>query len=169
MPAQLPEPTRPAGDRREVLLDYLDYFRSVVGVKVTGLSDAQLRSSIVASGWSPIELVKHLVHVERRWFLWGFAGADVADPWADDRDGRWFVSAAESLDGLLEALAAGGERTRAIVMDHELTDVGAPGERWDGADPATLERVMLHVIQEFARHVGHLDVVRELIDGTTGE
>lgn len=169
MTVEFPEPNRPASDRREVLLDYLDYFRSVVKTRVSGLSDEQLRSSILPSGWSPIELVNHLVNVERRWLVWGFAGLDVDDPWADNRDGRWLVAADESLDGLLGALTAGGERTRAIVMEHELTDVGAPGERWDGADPATLERVLLHVIQELARHVGHLDVVRELIDGTTGE
>lgn len=164
-----PEPTRPAADRREVLLDYLDYFRSVVMTKVGGLSDEQLRSSALPSGWSLLELVNHLVNVERRWLLWGFAGLDVGDPWADTRDGRWVVARNESLDGLLGALTAGGARTRAIVMAHELTDVGVPGERWDGADPPPLERVLLHLVQELARHAGHLDVVRELVDGTTGE
>ncbi|MGI8993340.1 MAG: DUF664 domain-containing protein [Nocardioidaceae bacterium] len=47
--------------------------------------------------------------------------------------------------------------------------MGRPGERWDGAEPATLERVLFHLLQEYARHVGHLDIVRELIDGATGE
>jgi hypothetical protein len=47
--------------------------------------------------------------------------------------------------------------------------VGEPGPRWDGAPPATLERVLLHLVQEYARHAGHLDVVRELIDGRVGE
>lgn len=169
MTVEFPTPTRPADDRREVLLGYLDYFRSVLRAKVSGLSDEQLRSSIVPSGWSPIELVNHLVNVERRWLVWGFLGLDVEDPWADNRDGRWFVAPQESLDGLLLALSTGGDRTRGIVLDHELTDVGAPGERWDGAEPATLERVLLHVVQEFARHAGHVDVVRELLDGTTGE
>ena len=54
-------------------------------------------------------------------------------------------------------------------MEHALTDSGAPGERWAGADPATLERVLLHVTQEFARHVGQLDIVCELHGGATGE
>jgi len=52
---------------------------------------------------------------------------------------------------------------------HDLAEVGAPGERWEGAPPATLERVLLRLVQEYARHAGHLDVVRELIDGRTGE
>jgi hypothetical protein len=56
-----------------------------------------------------------------------------------------------------------------VVERHALTDVGQPGERWDGAPPATLERVLLHLLQEYARHAGHLDVLRELVDGTTGE
>jgi hypothetical protein len=47
--------------------------------------------------------------------------------------------------------------------------VGQPGDRWDGADPATLERILFHLVQEYARHVGHLDIVRELIDGEVGE
>lgn len=169
MTVPFPEPTSPYGDRRVVLLDYLDHFRSVVRAKAAGLSDDQLRTSLVGSGWTPLELIKHLVNVERRWLVWGFAGLEVDDPWSDRRDGRWFVAPQESLEGLLGALTAGGERTRAIVMQHALTDVGAPGERWAGADPASLERVLLHVIQEFARHVGHLDIVCELHGGPTGE
>jgi hypothetical protein len=55
------------------------------------------------------------------------------------------------------------------VEAHELCAVGRPGERWRGAPPATLERVLFHLVQEYARHAGHLDVVRELIDGRTGE
>ena len=56
-----------------------------------------------------------------------------------------------------------------VVQSHELSDVGRPGERWEGAQPPTLERVLFHLLQEYARHVGHLDVVRELADGEVGE
>ena len=82
---------------------------------------------------------------------------------------RWYVGPEESLPDLLRALDAQAAVTRAVVEAHDLADVGQPGERWDGADPATLERVLLHLVQEYARHVGHLDVVRELIDGSVGE
>jgi uncharacterized damage-inducible protein DinB len=164
-----PSPTRAYDDRRQALLGYLDYFRSVIADKLAGMDDAWLRASTLPSGWSPLELLKHLVHMERRWLVWGFVGEYVDDPWGDQRDGRWHVDHDETLDGLLSALHAGGVKTRAIVEAHELDAVGAPGERWDGEPPATLERVLLHVIQEYARHSGHLDIVRELADGRVGE
>lgn len=106
-----------------------------------------------------------------RWLEWGFEGQDVADPWGDHdhETHRWHVGPDESLDGLVEGLAAQAERTRAVVGRHRLDEVGQPGDRWDGAGPASLERVLFHLLQEYARHVGHLDVHRELIDGTAGE
>ncbi|MEO8697701.1 MAG: DinB family protein [Acidimicrobiales bacterium] len=166
---EFPEPTHPYADRREVLLEYLDFYRGVLRAKVIGLDDDALRTSRLPSGWAPIELIKHLVHVERRWLVWGFEGEDVGDPWADERDDRWFVAAHEQLEDLLDELDAGGRRTREIVHSHELSDIGAPGDRWRGEPPASLERVLLHLMQEYARHAGQLDVVRELIDETTGE
>jgi len=164
-----PEPTTPAADRREVLLGYLDYFRSVVAVKAGDLDEARVRASSLPSGWSPLELVNHLVHVERRWLDWGFEAQAIDDPWADQRDGRWHVPDGVSRDDLLVALAERGARTRRIVLDHGIDEAGRPSERWAGQPPATLERVLLHLVQEYARHVGHLDVVRELLDGATGE
>lgn len=152
-----------------MLLDYLDFYRATIREKVSGLSDAELRTSRLPSGWSPIELVKHLLNVERRWLVWGFEGVTVDDPWADTRGDRWFVGPDESVEALLDEWDAGGRHTRQVVLRHELDDLGAASERWDGADPASLERVLLHLVQEYARHAGHLDVVRELIDGTTGE
>jgi hypothetical protein len=67
------------------------------------------------------------------------------------------------------ALDVQASRTRAIVEAHDLSDVGKPGERWRSNPPATLERVLFHLVQEYARHAGHLDIVRELLDGATGE
>jgi uncharacterized damage-inducible protein DinB len=164
-----PEPTSPAASRSEVLVRYLDYFRDTVLAKVRGLSEEELRSSRLPSGWSPLELLHHLAHVERRWLVWGFEGQDVDDPWGDWRDVRWHVPAGRTAAQVAEALREQGERTREVVARHDLNEVGAPGERWDGAPPATLERVLLHVVQEYARHAGHLDVVRELVDGSVGE
>ncbi|MFY9926511.1 MAG: DinB family protein [Streptosporangiaceae bacterium] len=164
-----PSPTVPAGSRAEVFLRYLDFFRSRVAAKVAALPDAELRRSRLPSGWTPLELVKHLRHVERRWLEWGFEGRDLADPWADTRDGRWAVAPDETAASLLAGLHEQAGRTRAIVQAHDLAEVGQPGERWDGADPASLERVLFHLLQEYARHVGHLDVVAELATSTTGE
>jgi hypothetical protein len=85
------------------------------------------------------------------------------------KDGRWYVGAGETLDGLVADLDAQAARTRAIVAAHDLADTGQPGDRWDGADPATLERILLHLVQEYARHVGQLDIVTELAGGPVGE
>ena len=137
--------------------------------KVQGLSDAQLRVSLLPSGWTVIELVKHLTHVEQRWLVWGFEGQPVARPWGDSQDGRWYVSDTEDGADLVHALQAQGALTSSVVRAHELSDGGRPGERWEGAVPPTLERVLFHLVQEYARHAGHLDVVRELIDGKVGE
>ena len=169
MSLPFPEPTQPRASRADVLLGYLDYFRQVLVEKLDDLGDDDLRTSRLPSGWSPLELLKHLTHVERRWLVWGFEGQDVGDPWADQVDGRWHVRSDEDLDALVLSLRGQAAVTRDVVERHDLSDVGQPGERWDGAPPATLERVLLHLLQEYARHVGQLDVVRELIDGTVGE
>lgn len=164
-----PSPTAPTASRAGVHLRYLEYFRAVLVAKLDGLPDAELRSSRLPSGWTPLELLKHVARVEARWLEWGFEGRDVGDPWADRRNGRWYVSPEESLADLVGALEDQAARSRAVVEAHALDDVGQPGERWDGAPPATLERVLLHLLQEYARHAGHLDVVRELVDGRVGE
>lgn len=159
----------PASSRSEVLLRYLDFFRETVIAKTQGLPEAELRGSRLPSGWTPLELLHHLAHVERRWLVWGFEGDDVAEPWGDAKDGRWHVPDELTAQDVVAALRAQGERTREVVGRHRLEEVGAPGERWDGEPPASLERVLLHLLQEYARHAGHLDVVRELVDGSVGE
>lgn len=169
MSLPFPEPTAPASTSAEVLVRYLDYFRQQVGSKVAALSAEEQRTSRLPSGWTPLQLVKHLTHVEQRWLEWGFEGAEVADPWADNRDGRWFVHDTETPTGLLAALREQARRSNDIVRAHALTDVGQPGPRWAGEPPPTLERVLLHLLQEYARHLGHLDIVAELAGGPTGE
>jgi uncharacterized damage-inducible protein DinB len=169
MAVPFPEPTAAAADRTDVLVRYLDYFRDVVLAKVEGLTDEQLRGSVLPSGWSPLELVKHLTYVEMRWLEWGFEGAPVADPWGDHDGERWSLRPDDSTEQLLTRLRDRGRTTAAIARRHDLDEAGAPGDRWDGGDPATLERCLLHLIQEYARHAGHLDIVRELLDGRTGE
>ncbi len=169
MSLPFPSPTEPVVSRTEVFLGYLDYFRSVLVSKLDGLPDGELRASRLPSGWTPIELLKHLTYVELRWLEWGFEGRNVVEPWGDNRDDRWYVAPGETLDELLTALHAQAARSRAVVEAHDLSEVGQPGDRWDGDDPATLERILFHLLQEYARHVGHLDIVRELADGTVGE
>jgi uncharacterized damage-inducible protein DinB len=169
MSVPFPEPTAPVPTRAGVFLGYLDYFRSQLVTKLEGLPEEELRRSRLPSGWAPIELLKHLTYVERRWLEWGFEGRDVGNPWADSRDGRWYVGAGETLPSLVATLRDQAGRSRAVVESHDLADTGQPGERWEGAEPPPLERVLFHLLQEYARHVGHLDIVSELGGGPTGE
>jgi uncharacterized damage-inducible protein DinB len=164
-----PEPTRPVASRAEVFLGYLDFFRSMVLDKVSGLPESELRRSTLPSGWTPVELLKHLTFVEMRWLEWGFEGREVAEPWGDNHNGRWHVPAEETLAQLASALVAQGDRSRDVIGSHDLSEIGRPGPRWDGADPPTLERILFHLLQEYARHLGHLDIVVELADGSVGE
>jgi len=164
-----PSPTVPAGSRTDVFLRYLDFFRSRVTAKVGAMPDAELRSSRLPSGWTPLELVKHLRYVELRWLEWGFEGREFADPWGDRYGDRWAVGSRETLPSLVADLLDQAGRTRAIVESHDLDEVGKPGDRWDGNDPATLERILFHLLQEYARHLGHLDIVVELATARSGE
>ncbi|MEV0901769.1 DUF664 domain-containing protein [Actinoplanes sp. NPDC049802] len=168
-PIVFPAPTTPVSGRPEVFVRYLDYFRESLLAKASALSEGELRSSRLPSGWTPLELVKHLRFVELRWIEWGFQGRDVGDPWGDRRDDRWHVDPSETLAGLASALRAQGEHTAAVITGSDLAAVGRPGPRWDGADPASLERVLFHLLQEYARHLGHLDIVTELAGGPSGE
>ncbi len=164
-----PEPTAPARSRAEVFGRYLDYFRSELASKLEALPAAELRRSRLPSGWTPLELAKHLRYVELRWLEWGFEGRDVGDPWGDRDGGRWAVGPDETLETLLADLRTQAGRSRAIIESHDLAEAGQPGPRWDGADPATLERVLFHLLQEYARHLGHLDIVVEMVTGQTSE
>lgn len=129
------EPTAVLGSRAEVLVGYLDFFRERAVEKLGELSLADGTRSRLPSGWSPLELLHHLRHVERRWLEWGFLGAVVDDPWADERDGRWAVPDGTEPHDVVAARQAQGERTRAVVAKHGLEEVGRPGPRWGGAPP----------------------------------
>jgi uncharacterized damage-inducible protein DinB len=169
MTMPFPSPMIPAAGRGEVFARYLDFFRETVVSKVLELPEDELRRSRLASGWTPLELVKHLRFVELRWIEWGFQGQPIAEPWGDGRDDRWYVGPDETRDELLAALRAQGAHTAAVIAGNELTATGAPGPRWDGAEPPPLERVLFHLVQEYARHLGHLDIVAELAGGPVGE
>jgi hypothetical protein len=167
------KPARDLADPKEVLLGFLDNYRSVVVAKLDGLSDTELRTSRLPSGWTPLALLNHLVHMERRWLRWGFLAEPVPEPFGDSDDGdRWLVGPDVTLADLAAELEEGGRRTREIAGAARLEDVAQPGGRFPVDDPRprpTLVWILTHVLQEYARHAGHLDIVRELVDGATGE
>jgi uncharacterized damage-inducible protein DinB len=164
------EPPRSLEDPREILLQQLSYYRASLLAKLDGLSEDQLIASILPSGWSPLGLLKHLVFVERRWMQWGFDAEQVPDPWGDhdpDSEG-WLVTPEDTVADLTARLAAIAAGTEAVASQAELTQRARLGGRFS-SDPPTLGWILAHLLQEYARHVGHLDVVRELIDGNVGE
>jgi uncharacterized damage-inducible protein DinB len=176
MTPPLSEPPKHLGDQTQLFLEYLDYYREVVARKLDGLSEDELRTSRLPSGWTPLELLKHLVYMERRWLRWGFTAEPVDAPWGDnagdDPEAGWQVGPDETLGLLVASLHAGGRRTREIVTAASgLDQPAALGGRFaDGSsEPPTLVWILFHVLQEYARHAGHLDIVRELADGETGE
>lgn len=169
-----PDKHGPAGAARWAA--YLDWVRQDIAEAVLALPEEERRTTRLPSGWTPIELLSHVLHMEQRWFVWGFLGEPVDDPWGDwdvdepwdaEVEGRWVVADDVRAEDLAARLAAIGERTRAILRDVPLETVAAPGGRF-AADPPTLEWICFHVLAEYARHAGQLDVAVEIRGLATG-
>jgi hypothetical protein len=165
MPTErVPPPER--GSEREILAGTLAYLRAAIVRKAEGLTDEQARRAPVPpSTMTPAGIVKHLTGTERFWFSIDFAGLDLEHPWPDDdRHGAWAPASGDTLAGLIEAYRAECARSEAAVARYELDEAA----RADGMD-FLLRYAYTHMIQETARHAGHLDLLREVIDGTRGQ
>jgi uncharacterized damage-inducible protein DinB len=156
---------------------YLDWVREEIVDAVLALPPAERVTSRLASGWTPVELLSHVLHMEQRWFVWGFLGEQVDDPWGDwtveepwddDAAGRWYVAPETTAEKLVSRLRAIGERTRSVLRDFPLDARASPGGRF-ADDPPSLDWICFHVLAEYARHAGHLDIAVELAGGPTGE
>jgi uncharacterized damage-inducible protein DinB len=153
------------GDERRLLTETLDRHRAALLRKVDGLDDEQLRSSPVGSGTSLLGLVSHLTAVEAWWFRVVLDGQDVDLPWSDDDpDADWRVAPEVPASEVIAAYRAEVARCRAVLSRHELDAIRLRGTRRYSA-----RWIVLHMIEEVARHNGHADIIRELIDGTVGE
>ena len=169
-----PDKHAPGGARR--WMDYLDWIRAEIAEAVLALDGEARRRTLVPSGWTPIELLSHVLHMEQRWFVWGFLGERVDEPWGDwtveepwtagpsgdaASDARWQVPDHVTAEELSTRLEAVGARTREVLTRHPLDAVSSPGGRF-ADDPPSLEWICFHVLTEYARHAGHLDIVVEL-------
>ncbi len=172
-PGEPPKDGRPGAAR---WADYLDWVRAEIVDGVLSLPAAERRTPRAPSGWTPIELLSHVLHMEQRWFVWGFLGEKVAEPWgdwtqdepwlADDSDAsrpeaRWQVPGHVTAEQLAERLDALGARTRELLLTRSPDALAATGGRF-ADDPPSLEWICFHVLAEYARHAGHLDLVVEL-------
>ncbi|WP_116452483.1 DinB family protein [Blastococcus litoris] len=155
------------GGERETLRGYLDWHRATLAVKCAGLSDDDLRrTSMPPSTLSLLGLVRHMAEVERSWFRRVVDGQDVPLVWSADRDFQVAYDAAHA--DVAEAFAAWeGEIGHARRIEGAAPSLDVTGTDRDGT-AYSLRLVLLHVIQEYARHNGHADLLREGIDGVTG-
>ncbi|MFC4590713.1 DinB family protein [Sphaerisporangium corydalis] len=169
-PAVLDGPGVRVSDPRELVVGYLDWYRETLLRKIDGLSDAQLRTPVEPLGWSPLGMVKHLGWVERRWMRWGFAAEDLVACLPGGDKVEWGIPAEEPADRVIAAYLDEVGRSRSLAARADLAERARIGGRFRTPDQTpSLGRILFHLLQEYARHVGQLDVARELIDGTTGE
>ncbi|QMW65036.1 DUF664 domain-containing protein [Mumia sp. ZJ1417] len=163
----LGEPPQALRDPLRLLEGQLDHLRDAVLLTLDAMSDDERRRTRVPSGWAPIGLLTHLTHVERRWLEWGFLAEQVADPWGDATpEGGWSVADDTSYEELRRRFVARTARSREITSDASLEDVAQLGGRFS-EDPPNLAWILLHLVQEYARHAGHLDIVAELAGAGT--
>lgn len=158
---------RPAQDaaERDTLTGVLDFLRATVVNKVAGLTDTDaFKKAAPPSTLTAAGVVKHLTGVERFWFSIDFAGADVPWPWPDeDPHGGFEIAPGATLARIVADYVAECERSRQVVAGHGLDD-RAMGEGMT----FNLRHALVHMVEETARHCGHLDLLRERIDGTVG-
>jgi hypothetical protein len=163
------EPQPGIGDEAAHVAAYLDYYRETVIGKCASLPGFELRETRLPSRWTPIQLLNHLAFMERRWFVWGFLGEHVDEPWGDGRGDRWVDPSERTFDDLVTALRAIGSRTTSILASTPLETVASSAGRFADSEPPDLRWICFHVLQEYARHAGHLDIAVELADGHLGE
>jgi uncharacterized damage-inducible protein DinB len=166
-----PEPPL-AADETATLLGFLDYQRATLAWKCEGLDAAALSATVAASSMTLGGMLKHLARVEDSWFSERLHGRDPQPPW-DTVDWAWeWRSAAEDSPEQLHALWRDAvARSRVLVAD-ALADGGLdrPAERaWPDGRAPSLRWIVVHMIEEYARHNGHADLLRESVDGLTGE
>jgi catechol 2,3-dioxygenase-like lactoylglutathione lyase family enzyme len=157
-------------DERQMLSDMLDWYRDAVLRKVDGISPVTARTSPVRSGTTIAGLLKHLALVEDSWFTERFAGVDdlepwVSAPWDDDPDWEFHSAATDPVEDVVSLYRAACDRSRTAAAGHALDDPAtSPGRR-----EFTLRFAFVHLIEETARHLGHMDILREFLDGSIGE
>ncbi|MFG2572517.1 DinB family protein [Streptomyces sp. NPDC048481] len=158
-----------AWDERAQLTTFLDYARDTARAKCADLSDADARRAPLPGSplMTPSGVISHLRWVEYYWFRVVLLGEEDEGPWTDeDPDREMRIAVDIPLASLLSEYAEQADAHRALVAGTVL-DTRASRPIRDGRH-VDLRWILLHLIEETARHNGHLDIMRELIDGTTG-
>ncbi|MCW2908129.1 MAG: hypothetical protein JWL68_2918 [Actinomycetia bacterium] len=170
-----PEPPITA-DETATLLGFLDFQRATLKWKCAGLDAAGLSTTIAASSITLGGMLKHLAYVEEWWFTEMLHGRDPEPPWSTvdwdaDPDWDWHSAAGdtpEQIHGLWEDTVARSHTSVAQALADG--GLGRPARRaWPDGRAPSLRWILVHMIEEYARHNGHADLIRESLDGLTGE
>lgn len=166
-----PEPGRDQPER-DTLVTFLDSFRSVLIRKAVGLDQTQLATTLGPSSLTIGGLVKHLAFVEDHWFTYVLLGHEYPEPWAS---ADWNTSPDWEFDtaptDLPAELLAQFERSlsRSRQALDGVSDLDAIAARPSHGEPTNVRWILVHMIEEYARHCGHADLIRESIDARTGD
>ncbi|MEU7181287.1 MULTISPECIES: DinB family protein [Streptomyces] len=162
----------PHADERAMLESWLEFHRATLALKCAGLDDRQLRlASVAPSAMTLLGLVQHLTVVERNWFQRVFAGREAPLGPSPETDDGFALDPDRDADEVLTAWRAEVARSRAAIAAASLDDSRALPEQWValvGSREVSLRWILAHLIEEYARHNGHADLLRERIDGATG-
>ena len=156
-------------DEVTTLVEFLDWYRATLLIKVEGLRDDQARRAVAPpSGLNLLGLVRHLAEVERSWFQRVMEGHDAPPLFytEQDPDGDLFPGPAATLEEATTALRAEIAEARRITAAHALDDVAASLRH---GNQVSLRWILVHMIEEYARHCGHADLLREMTDGAVGD
>ncbi|WP_405009344.1 DinB family protein [Kitasatospora sp. NBC_01539] len=159
-----------AADETAMLTAWLDYHRATLLLKTEGLTPEQLRErSVPPSSLSLLGLVRHMAEVERHWFLGILQGQEFEEGiyWtSEDEDGDF-----NQVDGADPEADLATFRTQVGLAREAAAGLPpeTPGKRLRRGEEVTLRWILVHMIEEYARHNGHADLLRERIDGATGE
>jgi uncharacterized damage-inducible protein DinB len=160
-----------AAGERAMLEAWLDFHRDTLLIKCQGLTDDQLKAwSAPPSSLSLLGLVRHMTDVERNWFLRVLAEQDAPPIYytPENQDGEFDDVAAADVAADLARYRAMVDRCRAVAAGYPDLDVIATGTRGGQPYEFSLRWIYMHMVEEYARHNGHADLLRERIDGATG-
>ncbi len=158
-------------DERATLVDYLRAYRLTLRLKCAELDATQMaRRSVPPSTMSLLGLVRHMADVERSWFRRVMAGEDAPRLFSfdDDREGAWTGAVGDPVVVAQAWAAWEAEVANAERFVSDTGDLSTPGRLSDGK-PIQLREILIHMIEEYARHCGHADLIRERIDGRVGQ
>lgn len=162
-----------AADERHTLTGFLDFQRSTLHWKCSGLDAAGLQVRVAASTMTLGGIIKHLAWVEDHWFTQMLRGEQMPEPWQSvdwqaDQDWEWNSAASDAPGELFTLWQESVTRSRQAT--DQVEDLGALAARgWPDGQKPSLRWILVHMIEEYARHNGHADLIRESIDGSSGE